>query len=164
MYESTDKMVSHPNHYQSKYGFEVIDVIEEYTQELSGILATDTANMLKYICRWRHKNGIQDLEKSIWYATHLKDKWNSPKFKWVRVKMRLKPARQYIPQIRIGAITEAFTEAFDSNERRLTSNAIMLACKWWLCEDVNTALQQFIDNVHELITYEKAKGKKHYEE
>lgn len=36
MYESPDKMVSHPAHYQSETGLEVIDVIEAlwYTQHL----------------------------------------------------------------------------------------------------------------------------------
>lgn len=31
MYESPDKMVSHPAHYQSETGLEVIDVIEAFT-------------------------------------------------------------------------------------------------------------------------------------
>lgn len=69
-YESTDKMVSHPAHYQSN-GMEVIDVIESFTSDLTGIEAVDTANVIKYICRWKHKNGIQDLEKARWYLEHL---------------------------------------------------------------------------------------------
>lgn len=64
-------MVSHPPHYQSASGLEVIDVIETFTADLQGIEATDTGNILKYACRWKHKNGIQDLEKLVWYATHL---------------------------------------------------------------------------------------------
>lgn len=71
LYESKDQMVSHPQHYQSKSGLEVIDVIEAFTDGLNGIEATDTGNALKYLCRWKHKNGVQDLEKSIWYITHL---------------------------------------------------------------------------------------------
>lgn len=70
-YESDDKMVSHPPHYQSESGLEVIDVIEAFTADLKGIEATDTGNILKYACRWKHKNGIQDLKKIIWYALHL---------------------------------------------------------------------------------------------
>lgn len=73
MYESDDKMVSHPKHYQSKSGLEVIDVIEAFTEELQGIEAVDTANAIKYICRWKDKNGVQDLEKAIWYIQHLID-------------------------------------------------------------------------------------------
>lgn len=71
MYESKDLMVSHPKHYQSETGLEVIDVIEAFTFDLKGIEATDTGNILKYICRWSMKNGLQDLEKAQWYLTHL---------------------------------------------------------------------------------------------
>ena len=70
-YESTDKMVSHPDHYQSNNGLEVIDVIEAFTDGLNGIEATDTGNIIKYACRWHKKNGIQDLEKILWYTQHL---------------------------------------------------------------------------------------------
>lgn len=73
MYESNDKMVSHPPHYQSESGIEVIDVIEAFTDGLNGIEAADTANIIKYACRWNKKNGIQDVDKIIWYATHLKN-------------------------------------------------------------------------------------------
>ena len=45
MYESDDKMVSHPSHYQSETGLEVIDVIEAFTFDLKGIEATDTGNI-----------------------------------------------------------------------------------------------------------------------
>ena len=70
-YESDDVMVSHPPHYQSESGLETIDVIEAFTEGLEGIEATDTGNILKYACRWKYKNGIQDLKKIIWYAQHL---------------------------------------------------------------------------------------------
>lgn len=71
-YESSDNMVSHPAHYQSKSGLEVIDVIEAFTEDLKGIEATDTGNILKYACRWSDKGTpVRDVEKIIWYATHL---------------------------------------------------------------------------------------------
>lgn len=73
MYESEDKMVSHPEHYMSKTSMEVIDVIEAFTDELKGVEATDTGNIIKYACRWKKKNGIQDLEKILWYTQHLID-------------------------------------------------------------------------------------------
>lgn len=74
-YESENKMVSHPAHYQSSKGIEVIDVIEAFTEDLKGIYATDTGNIIKYACRWNDKgNPIQDVEKIIWYATHLLEK------------------------------------------------------------------------------------------
>ena len=71
MYECKDKMVSHPSHYQSETGLEVIDVIEAFTFDLKGIEATDTGNIIKYICRWKAKNGLQDLNKAAWYLQHL---------------------------------------------------------------------------------------------
>ena len=73
MYESDDKMVSHPDHYKSDAGLEVIDVIEAFTSDLKGVQATDTGNVIKYICRWKKKNGLQDLKKAMWYLQHLID-------------------------------------------------------------------------------------------
>lgn len=70
-YECDDQMVSHPNHYQTKSGLETIQVIEAFTEGLEGIEAVDTANVIKYICRWKKKNGIQDLKKAQWYLTNL---------------------------------------------------------------------------------------------
>ena len=66
-----DTMVNHPNHYQSETGLEVIDIIEAFTFDLKGIEATDTGNVLKYMCRWKAKNGLQDLKKAHWYLEHL---------------------------------------------------------------------------------------------
>ena len=73
MYETNDKMVSHPSHYQSETGLETIDVIEAFTSDLKGVQATDTGNVIKYICRWKKKNGLQDLKKAMWYLQHLID-------------------------------------------------------------------------------------------
>lgn len=70
-YECDDKMVSHPGHYQSNTGLEVIDAVEAFTEGLEGIEACDTGNIIKYICRWKKKNGIQDLKKAQWYLQHL---------------------------------------------------------------------------------------------
>ena len=64
MYESNDKIVSHPDHYQSETGLEVIQAIEAFTFDLKGIEAVDTGNIIKYACRWKKKNGIQDLENN----------------------------------------------------------------------------------------------------
>lgn len=64
-------IVNHPDHYKSETGMEVIDVIEAFTFDLNGIEAFDTGNIIKYICRWKKKNGIQDLKKAKWYLEHL---------------------------------------------------------------------------------------------
>lgn len=66
-----DRMVSHPLHYQSETGMEAIDVIEAFTFDLKGVEAFDTGNVIKYICRWKNKDGVRDLEKAKWYLEHL---------------------------------------------------------------------------------------------
>lgn len=63
--------VNHPQHYISKNGIETIDVIQAFTEDLSGIEATDTGNIVKYISRWKKKNGLEDLKKARWYLDHL---------------------------------------------------------------------------------------------
>lgn len=65
-------IVSHPSHYQTDNGLETIDVIEAFTSDLKGVEAFDTANAIKYICRWRKKGTpLQDLMKAKWYIEHL---------------------------------------------------------------------------------------------
>ena len=62
--------VNHPNHYQTKNGIEVIDVIEAFIADLQGIVAFDIGNALKYLCRWKRKGGVEDLKKARWYINH----------------------------------------------------------------------------------------------
>ena len=66
-----DDNVNHPQHYISKGGIETINVIDAWTEGLEGIVAVDTANVIKYISRWNKKNGIEDLKKARWYLNHL---------------------------------------------------------------------------------------------
>lgn len=61
--------VNHPNHYQGK--IECIDAIEVAVGGLRGIEAVFVANILKYVWRYRKKNGIEDLRKASWYLERL---------------------------------------------------------------------------------------------
>ena len=63
--------VNHPDHYQLGNGMETIELIEAATADLNGIEAFDIGNALKYLTRFKHKNGKQDLEKAVWYIQHL---------------------------------------------------------------------------------------------
>ena len=72
--EYEDILVSHPPHYQSEAGLETIDVIKAFTENLDGFEAYAAGNIIKYACRWSRKNGIQDLEKMVWYAQALIEK------------------------------------------------------------------------------------------
>ena len=65
------EMVNHPDHYQSKSGLEAIDVIEAFCDGLNGLEAFCTGNAMKYLCRWKKKNGIEDLKKAQWYLNRL---------------------------------------------------------------------------------------------
>lgn len=58
--------VNHPAHY-TKYSMEVIDLIEEATEGVSGIEAVCLANVIKYTLRYQFKNGIEDLKKARFY-------------------------------------------------------------------------------------------------
>ena len=63
-------MVNHPQHYCTGK-IECIDAIEAAVSELSGLNAVCTANVIKYVWRWKHKNGLQDLRKAQWYLEKL---------------------------------------------------------------------------------------------
>jgi len=62
--------VNHPTHYTAG-GIECIDALAAATAGLEGIEAVDTANAIKYLWRWKHKNGAEDLKKAQWYINHL---------------------------------------------------------------------------------------------
>ena len=57
--------VNSPSHYQGKV--ECIECIESATDGLNGIEAFCTGNAIKYLYRWKKKNGIEDLKKAKWY-------------------------------------------------------------------------------------------------
>lgn len=61
---------THPSHY-SQGGISVWDVIKAYTDGLNGVDAFNAGNAIKYILRWHHKNGVEDLEKAKVYIDEL---------------------------------------------------------------------------------------------
>ena len=66
----SDDGVNHPEHYKSG-GLEAIDVISAFTQDCTPIEVFCIGNALKYLCRWKKKNGIEDLKKAQWYINYL---------------------------------------------------------------------------------------------
>ena len=68
--EKENETVSHPAHY-CQGGVECIDALEAATTGLRGIEAVCTANAIKYLWRWKHKNGVTDLHKAQWYIDRL---------------------------------------------------------------------------------------------
>lgn len=66
--------VNHPNHYMSSSGLETLDVINAFTEDLEGMDAVYTSQVIKYICRWNKKNGLEDLKKAEFYLKKLIEK------------------------------------------------------------------------------------------
>lgn len=59
-----------PDHYKQG-NVECIDALESATVNLKGIDAVCTANAIKYLWRWKEKNGTEDLKKAQWYIDRL---------------------------------------------------------------------------------------------
>lgn len=75
----THDNVNHPSHYQTKNGLEVIDIISAATEDCNGMEAVCIGNAVKYLCRWKKKNGLEDLKKARWYIDRLiKEIENNP--------------------------------------------------------------------------------------
>jgi hypothetical protein len=65
-------VVDHPPHY-NKGKVECIDAIESAVSDLNGIEAVCTANAIKYLYRWKTKDGVESLKKARWYLNKLID-------------------------------------------------------------------------------------------
>ena len=61
-------MVNNPPHY-NQAGVECIEAIRAATDE--GYQYYLQGNIIKYLWRYRYKNGVQDLEKAQWYLEKL---------------------------------------------------------------------------------------------
>ena len=71
VYEGEDMIdnVNNPAHY-GKGSIECITYLEDFLngEEYIGYLR---GNIAKYLHRWRHKNGLEDLKKAQWYLNRL---------------------------------------------------------------------------------------------
>lgn len=67
--------INHPNHY-TQGQLEVIDIMADKMtyEEFKGYLQ---GNVWKYMFRWQHKNGTEDLKKAQWYNQRLIDHVNN---------------------------------------------------------------------------------------
>lgn len=70
VYETEHDAVNHPSHY-TVGGIECIEALKAATTRLTGIEAVCTANAIKYLWRWKDKNGAEDIRKAIWYCERL---------------------------------------------------------------------------------------------
>lgn len=65
-------MVNSPAHY-TQGNIECIEAIAEVVKNLDGMEAMCTGNAIKYLWRWKHKNGVEDLKKAVWYIQRMID-------------------------------------------------------------------------------------------
>jgi len=66
--ETEEDMVNNPSHY-NKSGIECIDAIQAMTDE--GFEHYLQGNIMKYLWRYKYKNGVEDLKKAEWYLHKL---------------------------------------------------------------------------------------------
>ena len=66
--ETQEDMVNNPTHY-NKSGIECIDAIGAMTSE--GFEYYLQGNIMKYLWRYKYKNGVEDFEKAQWYLNKL---------------------------------------------------------------------------------------------
>jgi|TARA_R110002072_G_scaffold233853_1_gene391501 hypothetical protein len=68
MRQKEEDAVNHPEHY-NKAGVETIDALEAML--VDGFDYYLQGNIVKYLWRFRHKNGVEDLKKAQWYLNKL---------------------------------------------------------------------------------------------
>lgn len=61
-YETPD-IINEPNHYKGKHGIETIDVIRNFGND-DMVAGFYWGNAIKYMTRYRNKNGLEDLKKA----------------------------------------------------------------------------------------------------
>ena len=67
VHEQRDDAIDHPSHYTFS-PIEVIDAIEAWECDFV------EGNIIKYVARWKHKDGVMDLRKAAWYLNRLIDR------------------------------------------------------------------------------------------
>ena len=72
-YTNKPDMVNSPPHY-NQVGIECIDAIRAATSD--GYEYYLQGNIIKYLWRYRYKNGVEDLKKAQWYLEKLIEERN----------------------------------------------------------------------------------------
>lgn len=65
-----------PDHYKNQTSLECIEAMEIIFGR-DAVIDFCVCNAWKYVWRWKHKNGKEDLKKSAWYLTHAFDMMSS---------------------------------------------------------------------------------------
>ena len=62
--------INHPTHYADSCSLECIEVMSLLFPP-EGFVSYCLANAFKYMWRYRHKNGVEDLKKAEWYLNYI---------------------------------------------------------------------------------------------
>jgi Protein of unknwon function (DUF3310) len=67
---SMSEKVNHPAHYGGDTPYEVIKVLRHWfsDEQFEGFLV---GNAIKYLSRYKKKNGLEDVKKAQWYVNYL---------------------------------------------------------------------------------------------
>lgn len=66
-YQRRNDNVNHPSHYEKSCSMECIDTIE-ITFGIEAVIHFCKGNAFKYLWRYKNKNGLEDLQKALWYC------------------------------------------------------------------------------------------------
>ena len=72
MPEVKKENVDHPPHYAGSNGIECIDAMES-AFGLEWVQHFCVCNAFKYVFRFLHKNGVEDIDKACWYLNKYKE-------------------------------------------------------------------------------------------
>ena len=70
--KGADKDNINPDHYKSSTSLECIEAMEMVFSK-KAVIDFCMCNAWKYIWRWKHKNGQEDLKKADWYIVKAKE-------------------------------------------------------------------------------------------
>ena len=102
--------VNHPAHYNHD-GLETIDVIKAWTKDLNPFEAYCMGNVIKYISRWKDKNGIEDLKKARWYLIRVIGEEN-------KEKVRQYPNKNIVDEKNSSYFDAVFREEKNSEDKK----------------------------------------------
>lgn len=137
--------VNHPPHYNAG-GIECIDALEAATSGLQGIEAFCTANAIKYLWRWKLKNGEEDLQKAVWYINRLIQRAGADSaagkelFNMKENKHGFEPKQEFT----MGGIGLITCEEY----RLLRGNIPALPDRWWWTATPDSPVNSFVRSVN----------------
>ena len=74
--EVKEDMVKKPSHYQGKHGLEVYEILENFLPDAESYYL---GNVIKYILRYKSKNGLEDLKKAREYLNKMIEEYGNGK-------------------------------------------------------------------------------------